>query len=333
MRKLMLLSLLFVFLFSASQASLDSGLVAYYPLNGDAVDYSLNGHNGTMNDVVFDSQGVFGQCAVFNGSSSTINTNYLFNFGTGDFSISLWFNYVDLNQTGAFLSKRINDSIGFDLEIVPWSKRRVNFYGAESANKVVWPPYPTDYALEVWHNIVFVKNGINYSVYVDNSLQGSEDSPFGAININNYLNVELGIYRGVFPRGGYYSGKLDEVRFYNRALTLNEVALLFNTPVKKYIDISYVPDMNNNGSPEIVGLIKQGNTNSCIVVVVDGLTNEQLKEIAFFNPQWTPESFAIFDINNDSVQEVSVVASMGDSTKIESRKISDGSFVRTIIMP
>jgi hypothetical protein len=40
---------LFSFSFASAQVNLDSGLVAYYPFNGNANDESGNGNNGTVN--------------------------------------------------------------------------------------------------------------------------------------------------------------------------------------------------------------------------------------------------------------------------------------------
>gem|GEM_PF-6159498 len=320
-----------------AQAYLDSGLVAYYPLNGDATDHSPNGHNGTASNIVYDTAGVYGQCAVFNGNSS-INTNYLFNFGTGDFSISLWYNYTDLSNPGSFISKRVEDASGFDMGIVPWSTRRVNYWEAENPNKTIHPPYPTDYSQGNWHNAVIVKNGINYSFYIDDTLRGSVASTVGLININNNFNVVLGMCRVDNPSygssySGYYHGKLDEVRIYNRALSVSEVGELYFPRVNKYIYIASLTDINSNGYPEIVGLALEKNTGNPITVIVDGGSGVQLKTISFFNIQWTPKKVSVFDINNDGLQEISVLASKADSTKIESRKVSDGSLIRTIVLP
>ncbi|MDD4902665.1 MAG: hypothetical protein PHE24_06040 [Patescibacteria group bacterium] len=331
----MLTAMLFLvgWMFSASQAYLDSGLVAYYPLNGDVNDHSPNGHNGTAYNIIYDTAGAYGQCAVFNGTNSTINTNYLFNFGTGNFTISLWLNYTNLSQSASVITKRVGDVNGFDVEIVPWSTKRINFYGAENSSKVVWPPYTTDYSQGCWHNVVVVKDGINYSVYVDDTLRGTVASTVGAINMDNSYNVEFGLCRVANVRGGYYNGKLDEVRFYNRALSVAEIGQLYYPIVNNYINITSLPDMNNNGYPEIVGLAQEKSTGNPIVVIFDGNTSEQLKKITFFNAQWTPKKVTVSDINNDGLQEISVLASKTDSTKVEFRKISDGSLVRTIILP
>jgi hypothetical protein len=99
-----------------------------------------------------------------------------------------------------------------------------------------------------------------------------------------------------------------------------------------YLHFAPVPDMNSNNFPEIAGLFVSS-AGMPTVSIVDGYNGQSLGQIQFFNVQWTPKKVIVFDINNDNNLDISVLASKGDSTKVESRKISDGSWVKTIILP
>ena len=69
----------------ADQKSLDNGLVGYWKLHGDCKDYSGNGNHGV-------NHGVDLYYSAFNGRDNyvEIHNSECLNFGTGDFSISVW---------------------------------------------------------------------------------------------------------------------------------------------------------------------------------------------------------------------------------------------------
>lgn len=76
---------------NSSANNLDSGLVVYYPFNGNANDESGNGNNGTiygatLTSNTFDS---LNKAFSFNGADNLIqiNQNGSLEFGTGDFSV------------------------------------------------------------------------------------------------------------------------------------------------------------------------------------------------------------------------------------------------------
>lgn len=64
---------------------MDNGLVGYWKLKGDCLDYSGNNNNGINHGVDLSN-------SIFDGKSSYIEIpdNKLLNFGTGDFTINVW---------------------------------------------------------------------------------------------------------------------------------------------------------------------------------------------------------------------------------------------------
>jgi hypothetical protein len=61
---------LYFFTFNCPAQDVDTGLVAYYPFDGDALDYSGNGNDGTVVGAVFESYGFGSQTALrFNGNA------------------------------------------------------------------------------------------------------------------------------------------------------------------------------------------------------------------------------------------------------------------------
>jgi hypothetical protein len=67
-----------------------------------------------------------------------------------------------------------------------------------------------------WHHTAFVFDGTNYKVYVDGVLDVNTHGPCGSISANI----------GNFLLGNEYTGDLDDILIYNRALTSSEITQL-----------------------------------------------------------------------------------------------------------
>lgn len=82
----------------------------------------------------------------------------------------------------------------------------------------------------VYHHIVFVRNGINYEVYVNDTLRLS-GTGISQSNIGRIGNI----YGNILDRGAL--GNFDDIAIYSRAITRDEVNTLFNLP-----SITSIPD-------------------------------------------------------------------------------------------
>jgi hypothetical protein len=86
----------FCFMTRQLYEDLAAGLVAYYPLNGNAIDASNNGYDGSASAIagtVSDRFGTSAQAFSFNGVTSKVQVSTVSPFDfTGDFSVSFWMN-------------------------------------------------------------------------------------------------------------------------------------------------------------------------------------------------------------------------------------------------
>ena len=74
-----------------------------------------------------------------------------------------------------------------------------------------------------WHYVVGVRDGSNLHMYVDGVLENT-----GSISDSDYSNNSP-ITIGAYNSGDYYfSGSIDDVRIYNRALSEGEVKALYD---------------------------------------------------------------------------------------------------------
>jgi hypothetical protein len=77
---------------------------------------------------------------------------------------------------------------------------------------------------DIWHHIVYTKDGINHAVYVD----GSPDQSFTSnADISWIVPMFIGKRWTKTTNILWFNGVIDDVHIYNRALAAEEVALLF----------------------------------------------------------------------------------------------------------
>jgi len=208
--------------------TLDSGLVGMWSFNGadisgtTAYDRSGQGNNGTLTNGPKPTIGKAGQALSFDGVDDYFQAPYLsaMDFGTGDFTISSW----------------VKSSYLVDYQTI------LNRDNADLGNGIIMYLYHTSGVVRVWvggtaldgtinaadgrwHNVVLRRtSGVIY-IYVDGVLD-VQTSAAGNVNNSNNDAVRIGrrYYDGLYP----LNGSLDEVRIYNRALSLNEIKQLYN---------------------------------------------------------------------------------------------------------
>ncbi|MEM7373005.1 MAG: LamG-like jellyroll fold domain-containing protein [Bacteroidota bacterium] len=226
-----------------SIAQLDSGLVAYYPLNGDADAYI-----GSSDGVVFGPALAEDRFGLSYGAYEFDGENDYIDFGdapefqfTTDYSISIWIYFDGTVQDGAILQKRQNITpfAMYSLNMghspqnyVPddfvFFQHREDGFNASSVLKYV--ASPEDSLSVGWHHIV-ITNEINgrATLYVDNKVIGTSESGPGNVQISTYPLLVGGSIDPPGTPNNFFKGKMDDIRLYNRALSLGEVSDLFAT--------------------------------------------------------------------------------------------------------
>jgi hypothetical protein len=211
-----------------------TGLVAYYPFNGNANDESGNGHNGNVNgaSLTTDRFSKNNSAYSFNGVNNFINLGNL--GGYNSHSFSGWFKIEgQQNGWGVLVSKLYNDlyfAMNSEIRIDP-------DYGdgykmsAQVGTGTTWagPLMNNSFSSTIWHHFVFIYNDNEKSikVYLDNSL-------FGSVVVSGYSDVATTpTYIGARPYWNgptvfFFNGKIDDVRIYNRALNAQEIQSIYH---------------------------------------------------------------------------------------------------------
>ena len=222
----------------AQEVDLESGLVAYYPFNGNANDESGNGNHGEVNGATLaeDRNGETGKAYSFDGKNSSItvtDSKGVFNFpGNVDFTMSLWALIDEDNDDIYLLSK--NDGKGGNKKWILGTGDTIKFdpTETEAGNKTYfhingsgakWLAKTDVYEInhQSWQHYLLVKSGNKYKMYLEGNLSASEES---SAQIPSGILGPLSIGRS---EGNSVKGKLDDIRFYNRALSKSEITALY----------------------------------------------------------------------------------------------------------
>lgn len=296
MRSLIITALFFVTIHVIGQVP-TNGLVAYYPFDGNANEAigSVSGINGVLNGVVptVGVKGVPGSGLLFNGNNNStwvdIADNPVFDFGTGDYSVSIWLKYLSPQPGNGYNYSMIFCKGGFE-EVSPGLSVFADYLqtspgsGGTSNGAITIRSTSDDYASanlnnnvndNQWHHFVFSRVGNEFRIYADKVLKASRIVPIE--NLDNSFPLRFGANQD-FTSAQNYTGSMDEVRFYNRALSSQEIASIYQSEMPS-ADISaglvaFYPfngnandesGHNNNGvvTGAIFATDRLGNNNSC----------------------------------------------------------------------
>ena len=205
--------------------------VAYYGLNGSALDNSGHGNDGTpgssaTNYVV----GRNGTLALqFNGTNSYVQIPRSIGSGSS-FAITFWMETTSTGGAGPLWNNGAGlvDGTVFGAT----DDFGVSLLGGQIAFGVGNPNTTLQSTVAVndgkWHQVVVTRNGFTgmMTIYLDGTLNTNLIGPVGTRMAPPYLRL------GSLATGaaGFYNGELAEVRLYNGWLDTNAITQLFTAP-------------------------------------------------------------------------------------------------------
>ncbi|HTF04331.1 MAG TPA: LamG domain-containing protein, partial [Bacteroidia bacterium] len=202
-----------------------SGLLAYYPFNGNANDATINLHNGTVIGATpsADRFGNPNSAYLFNGTSNyiTVPNAAPLCLSNTDFTISVWINQANLvSYEEAIISKRTTASqSGYMFNIEGPSQTIpgvTNFIVSGGFDPRAYSNTPI--TLNTWHHILilYTLNNQTITTYIDgaiNSVVTGMPSPSGTGTSNIFIGNDAA------GNPYYYHGNIDDIGMWNRALT------------------------------------------------------------------------------------------------------------------
>lgn len=219
------------------QLYLDPASTASYPGSGTSItDLSTNAYTGTLvNGVGFSNDAL-----TFDGTNDYIDMNTAIT--ATNFTVISWFKCSNDTTVPRMIVSKETTAGG------PWNYRIWLFNGTVQADIASNPSTAqgistsTNCADNAWHMAVFVRDTAadRLYLYVDNVLKAQAEETLANPNlITNAQEVWFGrsafTAGGVNPTGSYpYIGSLGEQMIYNRAMTADEIAIVYRATRSRY---------------------------------------------------------------------------------------------------
>ena len=203
---------------------ISNGLFCFFNFDGNQIEDYYGNYTGVNSGTTAstDTPSGSGQSRQFDGSSFIMIQNTIVPPG-GAFTINLWFKTGRNNQylvgSDYFNTSNSRSSLGFD-------DNTCIKYNSYKASKAWVTTTIADYVDNQWHMLTFAYDGNIGTIYLDGVLFATKvaDLKWGS-NVNVSFLGTTTVNSGNI---GFYNGKLDNFRSYNRALTPSEIQTLYN---------------------------------------------------------------------------------------------------------
>lgn len=236
--KAVVFSMALVFSLKVTSQDLSQGFLLNYAFDGNADDSSGNGFHGVnyRANYVEDRFGNEFSAIYFNGVDSYVDLPNNFDLKPElPVTFSFWIKYNDNSYEHSTVfntsfEEDVNSGVYMNIQSST-SKYQIsfgdgaNFYSANSRRT-----FTSDFIIDpnVWHHIVIVLNdALDMKIYVDCfESEGSYSGNGGELSYSS-LPGTIGRHdRSLVEAADYFKGALDDFRYWNRALTQDEVKML-----------------------------------------------------------------------------------------------------------
>jgi len=210
------------------ESSLNNGLVAYYPFNGNANDESGNGNNGTVEGpaLTTDRFGNDNSAYSFDGINDYIAfPETVFGPSVSAFTFSTWVLTKDINYTDL---KEIIYKGSVNGEAALYSTNN-EFKFSVKLSDSSWRDITTPIIKNAYVHLVGVyRKGDKIEIWVNGELKGSALTPnLNLFNYDRYHFSSIGAYSRGMYEPYYWDSVIDDARIYNRALAGPEIQALY----------------------------------------------------------------------------------------------------------
>ena len=231
MKKLITLILGVTCMASISLAQIPTtGLAAYYPFSGNANDISGNGNNGTVTEasLTTDRFGNANSAYSFNGTTDYITVPNSSTLQiTGAITISAWIKTSGTADYAAILCKSTASAprTGYLMYLDDYQKAATLLLNNSDADLQRHMAVRTVGGVsdDQWHHILTVYDQSKIKTYIDGIFQEEADYALGMVSNNMPLLIGKD---QIINR--YFTGDIDDIRIYNRALNATEQESLYH---------------------------------------------------------------------------------------------------------
>jgi len=294
MKKIFQALVVSLFLFSSTifSQSVQDGLIAYYPFNGNANDVSGNNHNGILNGDITpcdDLNENANRAFIFDGVDDYVEIENAVGFdSTDNITIALWVKKIG---KGCLISKADPHSHGYWLS--------VNSDGfLEYCTSGFWYHNTTgiNISSNEWNHIALVRDETKVQIYFNGDLELTQELAWSDMIDDDEIDISIGRhtptnYTGPEPSPGYenfFHGCIDDVYFFNKALSAEEISDILNKNIPINDDFE---DGNYDGWTLVDGTAQVTTENPCngnySLKISDSTPNGGGKVMRNFSPEDT----------------------------------------------
>jgi len=225
-----------------------NGLVGWWPFNGNANDESGNGNNGTVYGATLatDRFGVVDKSYSFDGVDDFIQILDTSSLRLQHGTINCWVKYSSMDKMQLFVKQNINNAwdSNYGIEINDYNQilgpgpRIQGMYVIGCGLQTAWTTFTpgNDLSGTIWHQLTAVFDVGLMKIYIDGILMGSLNTPISSMNACAGSDLLLGRGWQNFPL--WYSGHIDDLAIWNRALNQQEITDLYNSTLGLPVSIN-----------------------------------------------------------------------------------------------
>ena len=199
-----------------------NGLLAEWLFSNNHLDTSGNGHNGTPTGTTFGNNrhGTPNSALVLNGTSDFVDVGSGLAIGTNIRSFSFWVKSSSATIQSVIGTRNVNTNGYIIQSLVPG----IHFFNTTNNRRF---DNVSEYTTGDWIHVVMVRKGTPNLIYKNNVSAGVTLDTESLENPNSSLNTRIGV-QYLNPDARFFNGSLDDMRIYNRVLTVGEIDALFN---------------------------------------------------------------------------------------------------------
>jgi hypothetical protein len=199
---------------------------AFYELDSNVLDSSGNGYNGTATDITY-AAGNFNDAAVFNGTSSNIDTTIDTELQTSVFSFSIWFKSTTTDSTIRHPLARYGESSNAVFYVRHTGNNgdlEIQYYATGGNYQEIFSGVSSN----SWQNLTVSLDGADINTYINGVLTtpSSSTGTMAAVRASTSVPILIGklnlysIYN--------FEGQIQKVRIYDYALDAAAALAIYN---------------------------------------------------------------------------------------------------------
>jgi hypothetical protein len=212
-----------------------SGLVGWWPGEGNANDVTGNNNGTLVNDVGF-APGEAGQAFSFDGVNSyvSIPDSPLLDSLTTSITVEAWIKVNQLTVNSDWVGIVTKGNSSWRLQATSEANTVTFSVNGASPNQDLTGGQNVNDGQ--WHYVAGVYDGANMSLYVDGTLDVSQPATGSIAQTSDPLCIAANAQAYVLScsciePGYFFNGLIDEVSIYNRALAAQEIQAIYNAGI------------------------------------------------------------------------------------------------------